>query len=180
MSKTLKWLQQMGIIWNFHFFRVKNDFLYGFAESVLTAHSRLKLQLQIFFKEVNSNRLLCSKYHPSILTAYSSFPQVKLLVQLKHFCRSGRKLTSSINILTLFFSQYARAVQQPSWDTNNLQWLKPVGCCVRPNHFSQWQISTTFKDDSCITDIAFDPIDILMYFTICFHISWKETLKGIS
>lgn len=103
MSKTLKWLQQMGIIWNFHFFRVKNDFLYGFAESVLTAHSRLKLQLQIFFKEVNSNRLLCSKYHPSILTAYSSFPQVKLLVQLKHFCRSGRKLTSSINILTLFF-----------------------------------------------------------------------------
>lgn len=47
--------------------------------------------------------ILCSKYHPSILCAYSFFPQDNaLLVQLKHFCRSGMKLTALVNNVTCY------------------------------------------------------------------------------
>lgn len=195
MSKTLKWLQQMWIIWNFHFLRVKNEFLHGFAEPVLIAHSCLKLHFWIFFKEVNSSRLFCSKYHASILTAYSSFPQVILPVQLKHFCRSGRKLTSLVNILTSIFfsSQYASTVQQPPWVTDILLRSVAVVCeqIITIWNVLLWEESENDKFrigyDSYITAIAFDPSDILLYFTICFPQITSglcsencETLKGIS
>lgn len=47
--------------------------------------------------------ILCSKYHPTTLCAYSFFPQDNaLLVQLKHFCRSDGKLTSLVNNVTCY------------------------------------------------------------------------------
>ena len=198
MSKTLKWLPQMGIIWNFHFLRLQNECSHGFAESVLMARSCLKLQLWIFFKEVNSSRLLCSKYHPSILTAYSSFPQVILLVQLKHFC-------SSSLLQLIFWPCYfsiilnIRTVQQPSWVTNKKirRWLniqfRVWGGRITLSHSDTlhifWKENDTFLIvyDSYITAIAFDPSGILLYIKNLFsqitsgrQYENSETLKGIS